>query len=164
MVVAWVSLVCTLASVAAAFWAGWEARRANDYERRNASSAVITSPHVSKGECAPAYKGRPVMFRGTATMPKGAKLWEITQPINDNSLWPGPVARLDAASSAWDLEIPFVGADGDKGHQYTILLISADPNAAAELQQAAANKDYRNLTKLPDGTEILAQMCLERMD
>lgn len=164
VVVAWVSLVCTLASVAAAFWAGWEARRANAYEQRDASSAVITSPHAPSGECVPIRKGKAVTLKGTAKMAKGAKLWEITQPINDNSLWPGPVASLDASSSSWELSIPFVGADGDKGHRYTILLISADPNAAAELQQAAASDNYRNLKRLPNGTGILAQMCVQRAD
>jgi hypothetical protein len=162
--VAWVSLVCALASVVAAFWSGWEARSANTYEQRDANSAVITSPHLPRGECVPVHKDKTVTLKGTAKMAKGTKLWEITQPINDNSLWPGPVGVLDAASSSWKLDIPKVGADGDKGHQYTFLLISADPNAAAELQQAAASPHYTNLEQLPKGTEILAQICAQRVD
>ncbi|MEO3766396.1 hypothetical protein [Streptomyces sp. B5E4] len=167
----WITVTLTFLGVGFGGWAILEAHRANEqsdranrFDQRGASSAVITSPQVAPDECLPVHRENPPALRGTATMAKGATLWEITQPVNDSSLWPGPRARTRAASSSWTMRIPSVGAAGDKGHEYMILLVAADPTASKELEEAAAAKKYEPLQKMPEGAEILAEMCVRRVD
>lgn len=167
----WIMVVLTLMSVGVGGWAVFEARRANaeanlanEFEQRGTSSAVINSPRVASDDCHPIYKGKPVTMAGTAKMARGATLWEITQPVNDSTLWPGPRAKTRANSSNWTMEIPYVGAPEDKGNEYMILLIGADPTASKQLEKAASSKEYEQLDELPDGVEILAEMCVVRAD
>jgi hypothetical protein len=161
-------LTCTLVSTGAATWSGYEARRNNDFSQKDASSAVITATSPSGRDnqgCVFVEKGSTLELMGTAKIAKGAILWEITQGVNDSSLWPGPKAKMNLGASTWSMPMvgPF-GGDSDQGHRYTVLLVSVPPNGAGELdpQASATGKDYKALKELPDETEIVAQLCVVR--
>lgn len=167
----WTAVVLTFAGAGFGGWAILDAHRADEQpgsagrsDRRGAGSAVITNPRVASDECLPVRRESPLTLSGTAALAKGTTLREITRRVDDGSLWPGPRARTRAASSSWSMRIPSVGAAGDVGHEYTILLVGADPAASRELEAATAAKPYKPLTKLPDGVEILAEMCVRRTD
>jgi hypothetical protein len=157
----WIAVVLTVAGAGFGGWAILDANRA-DERSGDPGSAVITNPRVASDECLPLRRGSPLTLSGTATTAKGTTLREITRRVDDGSLWPGPRARTRAAGSSWSLRIPSVGATGEAGHEYTILLVGADPAASRKLAVAAAAKPYKPLTGLPDGVEILAEMCVRR--
>ncbi|WTW95589.1 hypothetical protein OG216_20350 [Streptomycetaceae bacterium NBC_01309] len=151
----------TLAGVAAALWAAWEARRNNDMTPEPPNSVVVTSPQAADG-CALVAKGQTLELKGTAKLATGMTLWEVTQASGDNKLWPGPIAQMDADGRSWSMTVASIGADGDKDRRFNLLLIAADPNAAPELRAAASATDYAPLAKLPEGTDVLGEVCVKR--
>lgn len=162
-----VVLVCTVVSAGSAAWSSWEARRNNDFSQRNASSAAVTrtDPIMDEDGCIPVPDEKtPLTLNGTAKLADGATLWEITQGVKDSSLYPGPRAVMSAGSSSWSITIPNIGGPTDRGGRYTLLLVSATPNAAHDLNPAASavGSEYKPLQRLPDGTEIVEHVCVRR--
>ncbi len=159
LVVTGVTLACATVSALTAIWAAWEAQHANNLSQKGSSSAVITSPVVGSSGCAPVTAGGALSLRGTAHLAVGRKLWEITQG-SDNSLWPGPTATLNPVGSTWQLRIPNIGGPTDKGHTYSLLLLSADPNSAQVLQAEAVAAHYQSIRQIPQGTQLLRNLCV----
>ncbi|MFI6924994.1 hypothetical protein ACIBIZ_33965 [Nonomuraea spiralis] len=154
-------LVCTIISAGSAIWSANEARMANEREDRNISTAAITQPLIKDGACATVKKGKEFAFSGTAKMAYGSVLWEITQP-SDNSLYAGSVANPQSPNGNWTIKIPSIGAAGDAHKVFQILVVSATPNAAKSLRAAATAIPYKALKQIPNGVDILDQICVER--
>jgi hypothetical protein len=134
---------------------------ANEREGRNVSTAAITRPMINKGACASVERGKEFALSGTAKMAYGSVLWEITQPP-DNSMYAGSVANPQSPNGNWTIKIPSIGAEGDARKVFQILVVSATPNAAKVLRAAATANPYKALKRIPDGVDILDQICVER--
>jgi hypothetical protein len=156
-----VILSCTVISTGSAIWSANEARMANERENKNLSTAAITQPATASDGCASVEKGKEFTLSGTAKMAHGSVLWEITQPP-DNSMYVGSVANPQSPNGNWTITIPSIGAEKDVGEVVQILVVSATPNAAKALRDATTAKPYKAIEKIPDGVDILDQMCVER--
>lgn len=156
-----VILLCTVISTGSAIWSANEARMANEREDKNLSTAAITQPTTENGGCASVEKRKAFTLSGTAKMAYGSVLWEITQPP-DNSMYVGSVANPQSPNGNWTITIPSIGAEEDAGAIFQILVVSATPNAAKALRDATTAKPYKAIEKIPDGVDILDQMCVQR--
>lgn len=165
------SVITVIVAVLAANYArqsAAEAKRANDFDQRQISSAAITDTNPSIRDDSRCVvipdEHTPLIIQGSAKMATGTTLWEVTQGVSDSSLWPGSKASIANGSSSWTMTIPSTGGASDRGHRYTLLLVSATPEAAHELdpQASRVGSDYKALTELPRGVDILTTLCVVR--